>query len=511
MRVGVLDLLYDRLPDRGFDIYGYYFRKQYMGIMPQTVAVWCGRAGHDVHYRTYWGQADPLDLLPDDLDVLFVSAYTHSSALAYAIAAVFKSRRTLTVVGGPHARAFPTDCSRFFDIVVQNCDRALVEDILRRRFDPPAIVSSAKPLAEFPSVEERMPYIRTSAFYRDRSGASSTVPMLSSVGCPYSCGFCVDWNTNYVTLPADQLQADLEFLSSRHPTLLMAFHDPNFGVRFDATMDVLCRIPVGRRNRYMMESSLSILKSGRLARLADTNCIYIAPGVESWVEYSGKAGTGARTGRDKLERVIAHFRELSEHVRGIQANFMFGGDSDQGDEPVALTKEFIERAPEVWPTINIPTPYGGTPLYDQMRRDGRILEATPLTFYYNPNLAITLKHYDPRFFYDKMIELTSAAASASMLMRRLRARTRPMIAFVDAMRSLGARFDLGALRRIRARLDSDAQFLAYHQGRSGALPAIYGRSFEQRLGRYATLVPPAARRPTLDPPAAAVAPRLRAM
>jgi hypothetical protein len=84
MHVGIIDLLHDRLPGGSGDLYGAYFRKQFMGIMPQTIAVWCRQLGHQVHYRTYWGQADPLSLLPNDLDVLFVSSYTQSSALAYA-------------------------------------------------------------------------------------------------------------------------------------------------------------------------------------------------------------------------------------------------------------------------------------------------------------------------------------------------------------------------------------------------------------------------------------------
>ncbi len=501
MHVGIIDLLHDRLPDRSDDLYGAYFRKQFMGIMPQTIAVWCRQLGHQVHYRTYWGQADPLSLLPNDLDILFVSSYTQSSALAYAIAIVFKRRGALTVVGGPHARSFPTDCARSFDIVMRDCDRQLVDDILRRRFDPPAMVSSTRPLAEFPSVEERMPEIRLSAFYRDRPGAVSCVPVLSSIGCPYSCGFCMDWNSTYVTLPADQLHADLEFLSRHYPTLVVAYHDPNFAVRFDSTMDVIARIPTGRRNRYVMESSLSILKAARLSRLAETNCAYVAPGIESWTEYSSKAGTGAHTGRDKLEKVIDQLGLLGKYVPGIQANFMFGADADQGNDPIALTKEFIQRTPEVWPTINIPTAYGGTPLYDQMHRDGRILEAMPFLFYYNPYLAITIKHYDPMTFYDQLIELNLARASGAMLFRRLTTRAPRMIRFINAVRTFSTRFELRELRRIRTTLASDAQFRAYHEGRSRSLPPFYTRLFERRLGRYAELLPPSRRQPVLDPPA----------
>ena len=76
-----------------------------------------------------------------------------------------------------------------------------------------------------------------------------------------------------------------------------------------------------------MESSLSILKPERLKRLRRTNCVYVAPGIESWIDYSNKAGAGARRGRSKLEGVVAHIKQLSQHVPGVQANFTVGNRS----------------------------------------------------------------------------------------------------------------------------------------------------------------------------------------
>jgi hypothetical protein len=323
--------------------------------------------------------------------------------------------------------------------------------------------------------------------------------MLSSIGCPYSCGFCVDWDSTYITLPPEQLRVDLEYLSRHYPTLLISYHDPNFAIRFDQTMEVITRIPANRRNRYVMECSLSILKERRLARLAETNCVYVAPGIESWTEYSNKAGTGAYTGRNKLEKVIGQLTQLGKYVRGIQANFMFGADSDQGDDPVALTKEFIHRTPDFWPTINIPTPYGGTPLYDQMHREGRILEAMPFMFYYNPYVAIIIRNYDTQTFYNKLIELHLERAAVSMILRRLTGQTPWDIRFINSVRTIDARSDLHSLRVIRNMLASDAQFRSFHEGRVRDLPSFYTRLFERRLGRYAELLSPSERRPVLSP------------
>ena len=194
MRIGIIDLLLDAPPAGWADrLYAARITKQFASIMPQAISVWCRELGHQVFYATYYGQADPRHLLPDELDVVFVASYTQASALAYALAKLFRKEHTLTVVGGPHAKCFPVDCLRFFDLVVEDCDKTLIADILTSQFDPPAIVSG-RALKEIPSVEDRLPEILTSTFYSGRPCITTVVPMLASVGCPYSCDFCVDWD-----------------------------------------------------------------------------------------------------------------------------------------------------------------------------------------------------------------------------------------------------------------------------------------------------------------------------
>lgn len=504
MKIGIIDLLADS-PDVGWlgRLYGIYVRSQFASIAPQAVSVWCRQLGHQVTYTTYYGQRDPLRLLPDDLDVLFVATYSQASALAYALAKIFRRRKTLTVIGGPHAKSFPTDCTRFFDLVVKDCDKSLIGDILSGQFDPPTIITSNKALTDFPLVVERWPEISTASFPRGRPVRSSVVPLLSSIGCPYSCDFCVDWSNPYVALPKDRLKADLEYLSKNWPTLAIAYHDPNFAVRFGETMDVIEGLPEGRRNPYIMESSLSILKESRLHRLRATNCAYVAPGIESWNDYSAKSGTTRSSGREKLEQVVDHLTLIAQYVPGIQTNFVFGTDQDRGAEPAELTKEFVRRTPFVWPIFNIPTPFGGTPLYDAYHGEGRILDQMPFALYYNPYLAITLKHYHPIEYYDHMIDLQFSNVAGSLQMRRiLSATTHPTVKFIMALRTMRSRRDLRVYQLLRQAIASDPQMRAFHEGKRVGLPRFYDAIVERRLGRYAEILSKAERVPQLESPAA---------
>ena len=497
MRIGILEILtVKRSAGWANTAYANLVIRQYSSVMPQAVSVWCRELGHQVFYATYFGQKDPKQLLPNDLDVVFISAYTQASALAYALAKLYRQEKTLTVIGGPHSKAFPEDCLRFFDVVVRECDKALIADILGSA-PHEEIVTSGRMLKDVPSVEERMPEIRASAFLRGRPYPASCVPMLTSVGCPYACDFCVDWNNPYSLLPLDRLEADLRFLHQKFPGILVAFHDPNFAVKFDQVFDILEKLPPQRRRWYFMESSLSILRGPRLKRIQDTGCLFVAPGVESWRAYSNKSGVGPAAGaRQKLDEVVEHFHLLHEHVPGTQANFIFGLDVDEGDDPVELTKEFMTRAPFAWPTVNIPTPFGGTPLYDQYVDEGRVLTSMPFAFYYAPYLVTMVKNYNPVTYYQKLIEMFSHMTSGSMLLKRLRS-TSGRIRFSYLLRTLSERRALKAIQRIAEAIRTDRQLRAFHEGESQALPEFYHHQYERSLGPYATLLSREDRQPLL--------------
>ena len=102
----------------------------FASIMPQVIAVWCEEEGHEVHYVCYTGVETLDQVLPTDLDVLFIGAFTEAAQLAYAISHLFRRRGTVTVLGGAHARCYPEDAARYFDYVLGFTDRELLRDVL---------------------------------------------------------------------------------------------------------------------------------------------------------------------------------------------------------------------------------------------------------------------------------------------------------------------------------------------------------------------------------------------
>jgi radical SAM superfamily enzyme YgiQ (UPF0313 family) len=498
MRIGILELMSIEASRRLDHLaYKYLINRQYASIMPQAISVWCRNLGHEVFYATYFGNNDPKQLLPNDLDIVFVSTYTQASALAYALAKLYRREKTLTVIGGPHAKQFPEDCQRFFDVVVGECDETLIKELLS---DKPrdSYVTSGRPLKSIPGVEERMPEIRSSTFFKGRPFFINSVSVITSLGCPNSCDFCIDWNNPYMLLPLDQLEADMRYIFEHLPNVMIGIHDPNFAVKFEPVFDVLEKIPNRRHNTYMMETSLSILRGSRLERQKNLGKFYIIPGIESWTAYSNKVGAGSIIApRQKLDKVIEQFNTIRPYVTGIQANFIFGLDVDTGDEPVELTKEFASRVPFVMPNFNIPVPFGNTPLYERYLSEGRILTAMPFTFYYMPYLVNTLKNYSPVVFYEKLIDMVSYISSGSMLLKRLKNSPPSFPSGYNLVKALGNRQMIGRLRNILNLLNTDKQFRLFHEHETDVLPEYYHRQYERLLGPYATLMSHEERKPVL--------------
>src|SRR3990172_2389784 len=148
MRIGVLEL--QSYPaNHAWDYIEHFFsNKQYASITPQAISFWCRQMGHQVYYVTYPGFGDPISNMPDDLDIVFIATHTLTAPLAYALCKVYRGEGTRTVLGGPHAKSFPQDCVRYSDLVVLECDQALVEDIIHDRYPPGSIISSPAPYQE---------------------------------------------------------------------------------------------------------------------------------------------------------------------------------------------------------------------------------------------------------------------------------------------------------------------------------------------------------------------------
>jgi hypothetical protein len=487
LTVGVLDLV-ARAPTRS--LYARINHANLASIMPQSLGVWCEEAGHEVQYQVYTGLEDEDGSLHalGDADIVFVGAFTQAAQLAYALSALFRARGAVTVLGGPHARCYPDDARKYFDYVLGFTDRDLLDRVLEecRPHRPRGrhLTAGGQP-SRLPGIRERWKFIEP---VLDRTPTPfKIVPMIGSLGCPYTCSFCIDSTVSHQPVGADRIRDDLAFLAREMPGSWVGWHDPNFGVRFDEVLDAIEAADTGGDLAHIAESSLSLLSPARLERLRRAGFDAMLPGVESWYDYGDKARNRSTVGREKLESVSEQVDEILEHIPYVQTNFVLGVDCDEGEGPFRLTREFIDRVPGAFPGYSLLTSFGAAaPVNLEYQREDRVL---PFPFHFlNNHHAMNVRplNYGWREFYDHVIDLTAHSFSARAIARRAWANDgipATLMNFVRAVSSEGFG-RLRYFREVRERLDTDAEMRRFFEGETREIPGFFVDRVREDLGPY---------------------------
>jgi hypothetical protein len=114
----------------------------------------------------------------------------------------------------------------------------------------------------------------------------------------------------YQPLDFDVMKEDLRFLLGKFKRPRVAWHDPNFGIRFNDTMNAIEEAAPPDSIDFIAESSLSLLSEPHLKRLKRNGFKALLPGIESWYDLGDKSKTGKIQGMDKV-------RQVSERVNSI--------------------------------------------------------------------------------------------------------------------------------------------------------------------------------------------------
>lgn len=489
LRVGIIDLT-DKGPNKS--LWARIMNANLAGIMPQVAAVWCERQGHDVTFVCYTGLENLLDELPTDVDILFISAFSQAAQLSYAISNLFRSRGAVTVLGGPHARCYPQDSQKYFDYVLGFTDEQVIKTILddcsQHRPLGQYLEAATQP-AELPGVRERWKFIEPTM---KKAPFFKIVPMIGSLGCPYTCEFCIDSTVKYQPLDFDTMKEDLRFLLTKYKKPHIAWHDPNFGIRFDDYMDAIEEaVPVGKMD-FLAESSLSILSEPHLKRLKRNGFKAILPGIESWYNMGNKSKSGVNKGKEKVQQISEHVNMILDYIPYIQTNFVLGLDCDEGAEPFELTKEFIDKAPGAFPGYSLLSAFGqAAPLNLGYQREGRVL---PFPFHFlNNNLAMNVKplNYEWPEFYQNVVDVTKYSFSKKAIYQRFKHTKEAIPRWMNVVRAISSE-GYGRINyhtKVLELLKTDKAFRGYFEGETTELPPFYMDIIKKDLGPFYEWLP----------------------
>lgn len=302
---------------------------------------------------------EPVDF-DADADLVGVSFMTYNAPRAYEIADEFRRRGRLVVAGGYHPTFLPEEAAAHFDAVCVGEAEANVPEMvadlragrLRKiyRNPPRDLAGLAVPDR---SLIRRGAYITAAAVQATR-------------GCPFACTFCsvaAFCHHTFRTRPVDEVADELAGLGRR-----VLFVDDNIIADRDYALELFARM-APLKKQWCSQCGVRIADDPRLLdAAARSGCVGLFLGLESLSD--GNLGAWRKTtnrGRDYTRAVT----RLHAAGIGVYAGFVFGMDHDDATT-FERTLAFLESARVDVLQCTILTPFPGTPLFDDLERQGRI-------------------------------------------------------------------------------------------------------------------------------------------
>ena len=185
----------------------------------------------------------------------------------------------------------------------------------------------------------------------------------SSRGCPGSCSFCSS-NSEYRTKPLDDLIEELETLPSRY----VKFIDSNMGANKGRLNDILGYLK-NKQLKWSANFYLPTLDKEIIANLAEAGCISVYIGFES---VNPESLADANKPFNDVTQYGEIIKQLHDKGIGVVGSFVFGFDHDNS----SIFERTIKQVEEIQlddASFHILIPYPGTPLFDQLKMEDRLL------------------------------------------------------------------------------------------------------------------------------------------
>ncbi len=324
---------------------------------------------HSCHYLEI-EDIRKLDALPDSFDLVAISSFSAQMAEAYELADRYRARRVLTVLGGLHVTAMPDEAAAHADAVVVGEGESVWSEMLAD-----AEVGRLRPFyradGRFDLADSPMP-----AFELLELDKYNRLTVQASRGCPRHCEFCASsvlLTSQYKQKPADRVLAEIDRICEmwRRPFLELADDNAFVNTRY---WKPLLRLLRSRHVRWFAETDLSVHEDEELLDLLhESGCAEVLIGLESPVD-AGLAGIELKA--DWKRRQWPHYLDAVRRIQsyGIRVNgcFVLGLDGHTSrifDE----VYRFAEEAELFDVQITLQTPFPGTPLYERLKRQNRLL------------------------------------------------------------------------------------------------------------------------------------------
>ena len=334
----------------------------------------------DIEVKITDENVEPVDF-DEDVDLVGVTGMVMHASRAYEIAERFRQRGIPVVMGGPHASSLPFEAKEHVDaVVIGEAERVwegLIEDLKKGCLKPFYKADAFCSMEGLPP--PRLDLLREDAYM--------TINCVQTTrGCPYQCDFCYVthfFGKTYRCKPAEEVVEEVKRLEGE----FIVFVDDNIAGNRRYAKELFTQLKPLKK-KWASQASITLTQDRELLRLAaESGCVSLFLGIESLSSENLKDVNKAFNRVPQFEEGI---KAIHDHDIMILAGFIFGLDHD--DEGVfERTLRFCERNRIELPSFFILTPLPGTPLFQKMESEGRLLhkdwtQYNGATVVFKPNL-----------------------------------------------------------------------------------------------------------------------------
>ncbi|WP_238905132.1 radical SAM protein [Clostridium sp. YIM B02506] len=366
----------------------------------------------------------------ESFDLVAITVNTSNASHCYNISKVFREKGSKIVMGGPHATLLPEE-------VKNNCDYIMIGEgeLIWPEFLEDFYNGEAKKeyiCKEVPNLNN-IPIARRDLIYGRHFTKGAVI---SSRGCPYKCSYCnlkQIYCEPYRTRPVEEVIEEIKKIKSRY----FVFWDDNFWGDTDYSKILLKELKKLNK-RWAAQVTLERCKDEELLKLAkESGCVYLFVGIESFSKESLMSVNKGINNVDKYKSIIDKV-----HSNGIciQAGIIFGFDTDRKDV-FKRTLDACNKLGIDGVTVSILTPLPKTPIYEQLKEEGRLLSED--WSYYNgkTRVAFMPKNMHPEELFDGYMWFRKEFYSFKSIFKRLK-KSKTNIFYNLAM-NLGYKISLG--------------------------------------------------------------------
>ncbi len=329
---------------------------------PLTMAVLAGLTPDSHQVRFY---DDRIEEIPfeEHTDVVGISVHTFAAKRAYEIAAQFRNRGIKVILGGFHIFAQPNEAQEHADaIVIGEAERVwpkVLEDAARGRLQKQYQATRRSVLNGVKANRK---------IFRDKRYAPLSLVEFGR-GCKHSCSFCsvkAFFGSAKVCRPVEEVVDEIAALDRKW----IEFVDDNLVSDIHEAKKLFRKL-IPLKIRWIAQAGIEIASDDELLRLAaDSGCFGLLIGFESLDQRNLKQMR--KTSAHSLDNFRAAIRKIHNHGIAICGSFLFGYDQDTADA-FPSTLAFANEQRLLLALFNHLTPFPGTPLYEEMSIQKRLL------------------------------------------------------------------------------------------------------------------------------------------